>query len=282
MLTVKRPSTTTLLRILIGGLLLYTLWLTALYFAQDALLFPGWAMGNKGGAGPGDPDVQQLWIEVQPGVRVEAWFKPGAGRSAAQPGPAVIFFHGNADLIDWSGPALFRSYVPAGTSVLACEFRGYGRSGGRPSERALVADAVRFYDWLAARPEVDRDAIAIYGSSLGGGVAIALAAERPARAVVVESTFASIVEMTGRYLAPPGLLRHPFRSDERIRRIACPILVVHGRHDTTIPIEHGRRLARAARNARLIETDSGHNGNRSAWGAIWEFLRSQGIITDGS
>jgi fermentation-respiration switch protein FrsA (DUF1100 family) len=299
-------------------LVAYTLWLALLVTFQESLIFPGRHRTPSAGVEP-PPGVQRLWIDVadsrsppsqqrarpdpqsppsrerttadpqsapsqEPSsagsVRVEAWFQPGAGRSPDATGPAVIFLHGNKDLLEerWNvaGP-----YLAAGISFLACEYRGYGRSGGAPSEAALVADATRWYDWLAARPEVDRQRIIAHGISLGGGVAVGLAGRRPVAALVLESTFSSVTGLAARLLVPAPLVRHPFRSDRILAQLDVPVLLVHGRRDIVIPASHSRRLARLAARSTLVETDAGHDDYRTEWPAVWEFLRAQGLVPPG-
>lgn len=289
-------------RVLLWLLSAYALWLALLVTFQESLIFPGRHRRPAARVEP-PPGVQRLWIDVaepqtphprgrttadlpsalpqEPssggGVRIEAWYQPGAGRRPDSPGPAVIFLHGNTDLLEerWNvaGP-----YLAAGISFLACEYRGYGRSGGTPSEAALLADAQRWYDWLASRPEVDSPRIIVHGISLGGGVAVGLAGRRPAAALVLESTFSSVSGLAARYLVPPPFVRHPFRSDRILARLDVPVLLVHGRRDIVIPVSHSRRLARLAPRATLIETDAGHDDYRTQWPAIWDFLRAQGLL----
>lgn len=257
-------------------LLLYVIVMIALYAIQDAIIFPGAYLPPPAAAGPADPAVQQIWLTAPDGTRLEAWFQPGAGRSAGSPGPAVIFFHGNGDIVDERWPVA-GPYLARGISFLAIEFRGYGRCAGRPSETALIDDALRWYDWLAQRPEVDPQRIVLHGISLGGGVAVATAERRQPAALIVESTFASIRALSGRFLAPPWLIRHPFRSEQRLRLYDGPVLIIHGRNDRLIPIEHARRLKAAARDAVLIETDAGHDNYRPRWPAFFEFLDRHGL-----
>jgi fermentation-respiration switch protein FrsA (DUF1100 family) len=253
----------------------YGLWLALLVTFQESLIFPGRHRTPAADVRP-PPGVQQLWLDVADGVRVEAWFQPGAGRGPGQPGPAVLFLHGNTDLLEerWNVAA---PYVQAGISFLACEYRGYGRSGGVPSEAALVADAAGWYDWLASRPEVDAQRIIVHGISLGGGVAVGLAGRRPVAALVLESTFASVTSLAARLLVPAPLVRHPFRSDGVLARLDVPVLLVHGRRDIVIPVRHARRLHRLAARSRLVETDAGHDDYRTAWPAVWDFLRAEGF-----
>ena len=248
-----------------------------LYVQQEHLIFPGADRPPAVTAGDTQPHAEEVWITSDDGCRVEAWYCPGDGRTADSPGPAAIYFHGNADTVDtgwWVAP----HYVAAGVSVMVVEYRGYGRSDGHPSETAIVADSVQFYNWLADRPEVDAERIVFHGMSLGGGVAVAVAEHRRPAAMILEATFSSMIALTHRYCMPGFLCRHPFRSDRVISELDMPIAIFHGRYDDTIPISNGRRLHRLAPNSRFTELKCGHSNYHNDWGNITRFLAEVGIL----
>jgi fermentation-respiration switch protein FrsA (DUF1100 family) len=158
--------------------------------------------------------------------------------------PLVIYFGGNAEEVTSFAPAAAATYGPR--AVLLVNYRGYGASGGQPSEKALVADASELFDWAAGRPELDASRIAVHGRSLGTGVAVQLAAARPARCVILTSPFASAMDVAKEMYPwlPIGLLlRHPFDSGARAPAIKAPALVLMGDADTLIPKHHSERLA---------------------------------------
>ena len=258
-------------RLIVIAVLLYAMWLTLLVAGQEWFIFAARMRPPLATDGPADANVQQVWLTMQDGEPVEGWYQPGAGRSADAPGPAAIFFHGNGDFVDerWF---VSEGYLERGISFLAVEYRGYGRVKGRPSQRAVVSDALEFYDWLAARPEVDAQRILLHGNSLGGGVATQVALRRPAAVLVLESTFASMTDIGRRYLAPPALSRNPFDNVAALRKLDLPVLIVHGHGDWVIPISHARRLHAAARRSHLVETDGGHANYQPAWHELWPFL----------
>lgn len=225
-------------------------------------------------------DLEQLWVRSPDGP-VEGWLLPGHGVSAAHPGPAVIFAHGNAELIDdWVDE--LQPYRALGVSVLLPEYRGYGRSAGAPAQEAITADLVAFYDLLAARPEVDRERILFHGRSLGGGAVCALAEQRAPRALILQSTFTSIGDLAGRYLLPRFLVCDPFENLATVARFAGPVLLFHGRQDELIPFAHAERLRGAAKQGRLVAYDAGHNDCPPRWDALWReievFLRGAGLL----
>lgn len=262
----------------------YAVWCGLAYVLQDQIIFAG-AFGARPVTGNGPPrGVERVWIENGEGGRTEGWFLRGTGRSAARPGPAVIFTHGNGELIDdW--PAPMRPYAELGLSVLLAEYRGYGRSGGRPSQAGIVADLEAFHDWLAARPEVDRHRIVLHGRSLGGGVAAALAERRPPAALILESTFTGLAAFFSRFAVPGIVCRHPFETARVLAALDRPVLIFHGSRDGVIPVEHGRQLQAVARRATYVEMDAGHNDfppdPQAYWTAIRRFLHDHRLLARG-
>lgn len=253
-----------------------------------------------------DPDVRALvegleahWVGDGE-VSVEGWFLPATADGArsssdeaplaqegARPGcdrarptadgrrPAVIFCHGNAELIDhW--PLALRRYRELGMHVLLPEYRGYGRSGGRPSEREIVADLVRFHDWLAGHEAVDPARIVFHGRSLGGGIACALGRQRRPSALVLQSTFVSVPAVARRFGIPRALIRDRFESLAFVESYDGPLLVIHGENDELIPVSHAQRLHAAARYGELYLDHGDHNttptDNERYWCAIAAFL----------
>lgn len=262
------------LRALLAIVVIYAIYLTGLFFLQERAIFPGAYFKDKEKYAHAAPPVgvQQVWITTPEGFRVEAWYQPGNGRTAANPGPAVIFFHGNIDVIDerWNVAQL---YVDAGISAMLVEYRGFGRAGGKPSQAGIVADATQFYQWLRARPEVEADRVILHGISLGGAVAVQVAAQFRPAALIIESTFVSMKEMTNRYGGFGGLCRHQFRTDLELPKLNIPILIFHGTRDTVIPIDHARRLHAMAPTSTLIERDCDHHNYTTDWPAIVRFLQ---------
>ena len=158
--------------------------------------------------------------------------------------PLVIYFGGNAEEVTSYAPLVSATYGPR--AVLLVNYRGYGNSGGRPSEKALVADATELFDWAARRAEIDADRIALHGRSLGSGVAVQVAAARPARCVVLTSPFASMLDLAKEmypWLPVSLLLRHPFDSAAHAPQLKIPALFLMGEADDLIPMRHSERLA---------------------------------------
>jgi pimeloyl-ACP methyl ester carboxylesterase len=249
-------------------------WATFLYFMQRSMMFPTRIPVPEGGGLP--PDVERIWFQSTDS-RVEGWFLAARGSGTW---PAVIFAHGNAELIDYVYPEA-NDLRAMGLSVLLIEYPGYGRSTGSPSRASIGRMFVAGYDWLAGHANVDRDRIAGIGRSLGGGVITDLSVQRPLRALVLQSTFTSVAAVARGYLMPAFLARDRFDNLAAVRDFDGPILLVHGTRDDIIPYSHGERLAREAPSAELLSLECGHNDcppDPAAYNArLAEFLERAGV-----
>jgi fermentation-respiration switch protein FrsA (DUF1100 family) len=258
---------------------IYGLWLVVLYLVQDDLVFLYRFAGPPLAEAPAGAEVVKLEVE---GGQVEGWYFPAPGASAAAPAPLVFLFHGNGELIDQQ-----TCFVPVlrqmGVAVFFPEFRGYGRCAGKPSQQAVGADMVRFYDLLSRRPEVDRTRIVFHGRSLGGAVAADLAGQRKPAALILESTPTSVAAMAWHYLAPSCLATNPYRTDRVLPTLGVPILLMYGRNDTIIDVSQGRRLHALTPGSVYLEYDGGHcdmgmgESVRYQW-TIADFLRGAGVV----
>ncbi|WP_053232188.1 alpha/beta hydrolase [Sandaracinus amylolyticus] len=248
---------------------------------QRALLFHPDAAPTNEAIAARVPGLERWWHDSDEGP-VEAWFIPGDGVSAESPGPLVIYAHGNAEVID-PLPLWLTHYRRMGVSVLLPEYRGYGRSAGTPSERAIREDLVAFHDRAIARPDVDRSRVVLHGVSLGGGAVAQLARERSPAAIILQSTFTSVSEVAWElYRAPAFLISDPFDTIRSLRGTRAPVLLFHGRHDTVIPFAHGQRLQRALPGSVLVACDAGHNDlppvDLDYWGEIRAFLERHDVL----
>ncbi|MHC4441672.1 MAG: alpha/beta hydrolase [Planctomycetota bacterium] len=260
----------------------YVAWCTVLYFYQDSIIFPAHMAPEVPNLAV-DPAITVTRLAIESGDEVESWFIPAPGVSSENPSPIVVLFHGNAETIH-TQQSMIMAYHGLGCSVLLPEYRGYGRSAGKPSEKGIVTDAVSFYDEMVKRADVDSTRIVFHGKSLGGGVAAQVASRRKPAAMILESTFSNVAVMAHGYGCPMFLAKHPFYTDRVVDDIDIPLLIFHGAVDTIIPVWHGRKLRDLAPSAVYIEYNCGHNdfpgtGNgRAYWGEIVKFLRASGII----
>lgn len=259
-------------------LIAVVVWLLVVWFAQRLILFPAPFIPASLHVKPG-PGVEVIWLETDAG-KVEAWFIPGKGVSAEAPGPAVMYAHGNGELIDlWQHD--LTGYADLGVSLMLVEYRGYGRSAGTPTQRGITQDFVAFHDLLAQRPDVDPDRIVLHGRSLGGAAMAALAQERTPAAMILESSFTSVAAMARRFLVPAFLVRDRFDTLETLRDFRGPVLILHGHHDEVIPVSQAHELQEAAPQSRLVLYDMHHNTpppRDDYWRDIEAFLRDNGIV----
>jgi len=154
----------------------------------------------------------------------------------------LLFSHGNAEDLGTVVPFM-RQFHDMGFSVLMYDYRGYGTSDGSPSTRHAKQDALAAYDWLVNEKKTDPKRIVSHGRSLGGGVATWLAANREVGGLIAEVTFASAFRVKTRWKMLPW---DKFDSLKSIRRVDCPVLVIHGTDDGIIPFWHGQKIHQAA------------------------------------
>jgi fermentation-respiration switch protein FrsA (DUF1100 family) len=265
-------------KLVAGGALFYLGWCLLLFFAQRFVLFPA-AMAVGGDVARPTAGFAVLHLET-PKATVEGWYLSPPRSSPERPGSVMIFAHGNAETID-TAAADMAGAAALGLGLLAVEYPGYGRSGGRPSQASITAAMRAAYDALAARPEVDARRIVACGRSLGGAAACALSGERPLAALVLVSSFTRVADFTRRYLVPSFLVRDPFDNLGAVSRFKGPLLIIHGRNDAMIPFDHALSLHRAAPGSRLVAYPCDHNDCPPDWGVFWrdlgEFLQAAGV-----
>ncbi len=244
------------LRLLVYVVMAYAAWCATLFFLQDWMLFPA-EMAATPRMKPFYPDAEVLTLRdgADQGV---AWFVPAAGRAESDPMPVVVFFHGNAETIDFHDD-LVAGYTQRGVAVLLPEYPGYGHAGGSPSQQSIVNDAVAFVERVSRREDVDASRLVLHGRSLGGAVAVQVATRTEPAALILESTLRSVAEMAYSYGVPGFLVRHPFRTDRVLGHLEIPSLIMHGKRDTILPVDHGRDLGRMATDGTYWEADAGHN-----------------------
>jgi pimeloyl-ACP methyl ester carboxylesterase len=244
---------------------------------QRQILFPRRLIPRVGL--PPVEGLERLFIESRAGD-VEVFVLPGLGVSSSTPGPAVVFAHGNGELIDhW--PLMLEPYRELGVTVVLPEYRGYGRSAGRPSERAIANDFRALHRLLEEHPLIDVERLVYHGRSLGGGAVCSLLERHPPRGLVLESTFTSVTDLVRDMGLPAMLVHDRFESLKRLEPYDGAVLVIHGTRDEVVPVAHGRRLAKAGPNADLVLYEAGHNDlpppGSDYWQQIESFLVRSGV-----
>ncbi len=235
---------------------MYVFLLLYLWFFGDSLVFYPPPSSYRDGA-------RILKIPSRDGVRFSAVYLPNASARYT-----LLFTHGNAEDMGHNLEFLERMRA-AGFAVFAWDYRGYGTSEGRPSEQTLYQDSEAAYDYLTSTLKVAPDGIIPLGRSLGGAAAIHIAANRPVAALVLESTFISGQRM----LTPVRIFPFDrYLNLERLRQVRCPLLVIHGTADTTIPLHHGEALFAAANHPKQSwwVSGAGHNDLYYLAGAEYE------------
>jgi pimeloyl-ACP methyl ester carboxylesterase len=220
--------------------------------------------------------VEEVEIAATDGTTLVAWLAAAKGHKST-----ILYFHGNAANAANRASKIERMRE-IGFGVFYLNNRGYGGSGGRPTEENNVADAVAAYDHLTGLG-VPADSIVAYGESIGSGQAVRLAAARSVAAVVLEAPLTSTVDIAqGSYFwLPLGLLiADKYDNERNIRSVTAPVLILHGEQDAVIPVEMGLRVYHAANEPKRIEVFSHgtHDDlfDHGAWEKTRAFLASLG------
>ncbi len=239
-------------------LVAYLLIVVIMMFLEETLIF----FPSRYPAGDWHPPgltFEDVWFEAADGTRLHGWYVPHDS-----PRAAVLFCHGNAGNLAHRAEMLRVLNEVVGVSVLIFDYRGYGRSEGKPNEKGVLADARAARAWLAQREGVAENELVMMGRSLGGAVAVDLAAKDGARALVVESSFNSLPEVAAYHYPwlPVRLAMHTrLDSASKIVDYHGPLLITHSTYDTIVPYEFGKRLFDAANEPKQMITfeDRDHN-----------------------
>jgi uncharacterized protein len=226
-----------------------------LYFlANRAIYYPSkypegyWELQRAAGA-------TDAWMETSDGVKIHGWWAEREGSRLV-----TLFLHGNAGNLTHRVPRI-QEIVAAGSSVLMLDYRGYGKSSGRPSEMGLYRDSEAGFIYLLSkgyRPEQ----IVLHGESLGTAVAIDLASRRPCAGLILEGPFTSASDVAATVLPVIGpLLVRSYNSLPKIRWIRVPKLFMQGDRDEAVPLRLGQQLFAAAQGSKTfwVIPGAGHN-----------------------
>ena len=248
-------------------------------------------------------EFEDVIFKSADGLRLNGWFVPAPLKVRAKAssirvgdsfltGPAensqftILFCHGNGgnmmhclDSID-----IFHNL---GLNCFIFDYRGYGESGGKPSEEGTYLDAQAAYKWLTEEKKIPSGDIIIFGMSLGGSIAAQLAGKSQAAALVVESTFTSYVDIGARfypYMPVRWFARFGYRTIQYIKDVHCPVMLIYSRDDEIVPFEFGLELFEAASKPKeFVEIFGSHNDSflvsaeiyKGAWIKWLKFLEEQ-------
>jgi uncharacterized protein len=241
-----------------------------LFFEQRSLMyFPETIHTSPAQAGL--PEAQEATLTTADGEHIVSWqVAPRHGK------PVILYFHGNGGALRYRVQR-FRNLIADGIGLVAIEYRGYGGSSGSPSESGLIKDAEAAYAFAAGLYPPQQ--LVLWGESLGSGVAVALAAEKPVGRVILEAPFTSAVALAAmRYWYVPVrlLMKDQFRSDERIGKVTAPVLILHGLRDRVVPFTMGEKLFELTQAPKHIVRflDGGHEDldRNGALHAVGRFL----------
>jgi fermentation-respiration switch protein FrsA (DUF1100 family) len=242
------------------GLLLTCLLIVLMlrWFEHSQIYHPSRALASTG-TELGRP-FENIWFTAGDGLKLNGWFFP-ATTDSPRAQFAMLLCHGNAGNIGHRLETC-AALLAAGVNVFLFDYRGYGRSEGRPSEEGTYRDAQAAYQWLRTKGFPGRNIIA-FGESLGGGIATELATRESLGGLVLQSTFTSIPDI-GAELFPwlpvrwLGKVRYDTRS--KLPRLQVPVLVMHSPADELVGFHHAQANFAAANEPKLFwELRGKHN-----------------------
>lgn len=238
------------------GVLAYVLFTLFLYGCQSKMIyFPKSEIETTPKAS--GLDYEDVTLEPAPGATIHGWWVPCDHARGT-----VIFFHGNAGNISHRIDSI-RDFHRIGMNVFIIDYRGYGKSSGRPGEKRTYEDAMAAWKYVTEERAVAAADTVIFGRSLGGAVAAWLASETQPRALILESAFTSVVDMGKHYypILPVKLVtRIRYPTIDYLARVKCPVLIAHSAEDDIVPYKFGKRLYEAAGEPKaFLEMRGGHN-----------------------
>lgn len=241
---------------------IYACFVLFAYLFSDRIIFlgQGWKPSYKDG-----PEI--LKIETKDGEKISALY-------LAEPNSefTILYSHGNAEDIGDIREVL-EAFQHKGFSVLAYDYRGYGTSSGKPSEKNTYEDAEAVYDYLTGKLGCPPERIIVLGRSLGGGAAMHLACRKKVAGLILEGAFVTAFRTATHFTLLPF---DKFRNIDKIKQVHCPILVIHGKNDGIVPFWHGEKLFEAANEPKLKFWVDGAGHNDLFWVAgtrYWDIIK---------
>lgn len=261
--------------ILLAAIVVWCAVVAGVYFGQERLLFLPGVPSRAISATPADIGLayRDLEVTTADGVRLHGWHIPAANARGT-----VLFMHGNAGNISHRLDSI-RIFNRLGLSVLIFDYRGYGQSEGKPSEAGVLSDGQAAWHHLVREIGERAERVIVFGRSLGGAPAAAVAADNTPAALILESTFTSVPDLAARlywWLPARRLARISLDVRAALARVHVPVLVVHSADDEIIGYAHAEALYAAAPDPkRLLTLRGDHNAGFVQSGEVYvEGLRS--------
>lgn len=221
---------------------------------------------------------EDVTLETSDGLELNSWYIRAEDAEFT-----VLLCHGNGGNIMHRLDSV-NLFYQWGLNTFLFDYRGYGQSEGKVSEKGTYLDAMAAYEWLVKVKKVPPEKIILFGRSLGGAVAAQLAGKVEAKALVIESGFTSFVDMGKKfypYMPVRLLARYNYGTIDYLKDVCCPVMIIHSRDDEIVPFEFGLKLYEAANEpSRFVEIFGGHNDGflvsaeiyKKAWGDWVKFL----------
>ena len=237
----------------------YAVLAAALFFYQPNLLYFPDMPTRQIQATPGviGLDFDSVTLTTSDNEQLDAWFVP------ADPARGTLLFcHGNAGNNSHRLDSI-RQFHELGLSVLIFDYRGFGQSTGKPTEKGSYRDADAAWQYLVEQRGIPPEHIILFGRSLGASIAAELATRQTAAGVILESAFTSVPDVAAKYypwLPVRWMSRYQYNTRKQLADIHSPVLIVHSRDDEIIPYTNGEHLFEAANEPKLfLELRGGHN-----------------------
>ncbi len=246
-------------KLLILGICVYAAFSTYVYFKQSGLIFYPNMPGRDLVSTPEDIGLTYQNVELlsEDNIKLHGWFIPAKNAKAT-----LLFFHGNAGNISHrlDSIAIFHRLE---LNVFIVDYRGYGQSEGKITEKGTYRDAEAAWNYLNHTLGISGQQIIIFGRSLGASIATWLAGKYTPAALIIESGFTSIAAMGQRFypfLPVRWLSHYKYDTKQYVKNVSCPVMVAHSRNDEIIPYHEGRAIfAAAVEPKQFLEMQGGHN-----------------------
>jgi fermentation-respiration switch protein FrsA (DUF1100 family) len=202
-------------------------------------------------------DFEEITLETADDVKLNAWYIPAPNAEFT-----ILFCHGNGGNISHRLDSI-TIFNKLGLNCFIFDYRGYGLSEGKPTEQGTCLDALAAYQWLCDEKKIQSDNIIFFGRSLGASIAAQLATKAEAKSLVIESAFTSIIDIGRKlypYLPVRWFARFYYPTIDYIKKVNCPIMVIHSPEDEIIPYLFGQKLFQVANEPKeFVEISGTHN-----------------------